>query len=576
MPKSQVDVAVIGGGPVGLSAANLLGQLGISCALFERQPTTSFHPRGHVVNARTMEILRGLGLEEEVNGASLPVERHAGIGFVTSLSGEEIGHIRTRGEHGPDERETAISPVLKRSCPQDLLEPILRTGAQRFDGVELDFATEVTGIAQESERVAISWRSEDGATGVTTAKFVIGADGPRSFTREAAGIEMNGQSMGQQIGVYFHADLWPYVKDRPFLLWWIYNSVTTGVLISLDGRERWTYNFPYPEHDDRNDYTADRCREIIRAATGLPDLDPEIKSIMPWRMQARWADRLQSGRIFIAGDAAHPLPPTGGQGMNTGIADVHNLVWKLALVLNGVAPEGLLNSYDSERLPVATFNVQQSARNAEKMAASGLSGILALDPELSSIIDKPEGIEARRRLAAAIPAQRGHFDYPGQTFGYAYGSSILVPDGSAEVPLQVETYTPTARPGYRAPHAWFMRNGKRLSSIDLFPYGAFTLVCGNATSAWISAFNEACKKLGVAENVVAPGDRGLEPEDPNWLDLYGIDPEGAVLVRPDGHVSWRSASRGEPAQLHDALRVSVGLVPDRKPLLNEQRLADAG
>jgi putative polyketide hydroxylase len=576
MPKSHVDVAVIGGGPVGLTAANLLGKQGISCALFERQLTTSFHPRGHVVNARTMEIFRGLGLEDHVNAASLPVERHAGIGFVVSLSGEEIGRIRTRGEQALDDREIAISPVLKRSCPQDLLEPILRSGASVYDSVELNFGTEVTGIEHESGGVKISWISEDGTSGITTAKFLIGADGPRSFSREAAGIGMSGESMGQQIGVYFHADLWPYVKDRPFLLWWIYNSVTTGVLISLDGRERWTYNFPYPEHEDRNAYTPERCREIIRAATGLPFLDPEIKSIMPWRMQARLANKMKSGRVFIAGDAAHPLPPTGGQGMNTGIADVHNLVWKLSMVLKGVAPEGLLSSYEDERLPVATFNVQQSAHNAEKMAASGLSGILALDRELSSIIDKPEGANARQRLAAAIPAQRGHFDYPGQTFGYAYGSSVLVPDGSDKIPLEVETYTPTARPGNRAPHAWFRRNGQRISTIDLFTYGAFTLVCGNPRSPWSSAFESGCSKLGITGNLVAPGHLGLEAENGSWLDLYGIDQEGAVLVRPDGHVSWRRKSVGQQKQLDDALRISVGLQPDGGSLPIQPGQANVG
>lgn len=557
MPKSQVDVAIVGAGPVGLTAANLLGALGISCALFERQLTTSFHPRGHVVNARVMEILRTLGLEAAVNAASLPVERHAGIGFVVSLAGEEIGHIRTRGDQGPDERETAISPVLKRSCPQDRLEPILRSGAERYSSVELNFETEVTTIAQNPDSVEISWQQGD-TKGVTTAKYLIGADGPRSFTRDAAGIEMTGGSMGQQIGVYFHADLWRYVEDRPYLLWWIYNSVTTGVLISLDGRERWTYNFPYPEGEDRAHYTADRCREIIHAVIGAPDIPVEIKSIMPWRMQARVASRLKAGRIFIAGDAAHPLPPTGGQGMNTGIADVHNLIWKLSLVLRGIAPESLLESYDGERLPVATFNVEQSARNARKMADSGLSGILALDPEVSSVIDKPEGAEVRRRLAAAIPAQRAHFDYPGQTFGYAYSSAIVAPDGSPEVPLEVDAYTPTGRPGHRAPHVWFRQNGQRRSSIDLFSYDSFTLMCADASSAWIATFLAACERLGLNGNVIASGHDDLVAEDQKWTELYGIGPEGAVLVRPDGHVSWRSASAGDAAEVAAALVRSIG------------------
>jgi len=560
--NDSVDVAVIGGGPVGLSAAIMLGKLGISYALFERNASTSFHPRGHVVNARTMEILRQLEAEDDVAQAALPILRHAGVGFMTSLAGDEIGSIRTRGEPKQDALELSLSPSLKRSCPQDVLEPILRKYAEAYSNARLFFGTEITEVMQNAHAVQLSWKRENGSTGVTKAKYVIAADGARSFVREALGIGMAGGSMGQQIGIYFKADLWQWIKDKPYLLFWIYNSKTTGLFISLDGRHRWTYNFAYSENETREDFTPERCEAIIRAAIGVQDVKLDIQSIMPWRMQARIADRIRDGRVFLAGDAAHPLPPTGGQGMNTGVADVHNLVWKLSLVLSGKAPETLLETFEAERLPAARFNVEQSVRNAKKMAESGLAGMLANDSEVTQKIEGPEGAQIRARLAAAIPAQREHFDYPGQTFGYFYTSDIIVPDGSPEPEMSVHHYEASARPGNRAPHCWLERDGQKVSTVDFFKNSDFTLLTGEAGEVWVSAFRELLVAYGLngqALRVAKNGD--LVDHNNQFLQSYGIYSGGAVLVRPDGHVVFRSTDTiGNPRPvLEAALRTSIGL-----------------
>lgn len=560
MTTPTVDIAIVGGGPVGLTAANLAGQLGLSTALFERNETTSFHPRGHVLNTRTMEIWRQVGMEASINDAALPIERHAGIGFVTSLAGEEIGHIRTRGDRDRDALERSWSPALKRSCPQDVIEPILREHAEGRRGVHLSFGTEVTGIEKVAEGYRLSWTGPDGRAGATVARYLIGADGPRSLVRDWLGIEMQGRAMGQQIGVYFHADLWKFIETRPNLLWWVYNARTTGVLIAMDGRTRWTFNFAYGAEESRHDYSEERCLGLIRAAIG-EDVPVEIKSIMPWRMQARIADRMGRGRAFIAGDAAHPLPPTGGQGMNTGVADVHNLLWKIALVLRGVAPDSLLDSYDLERRPVAKFNVEQSARNAEAMAKSGLAGMLANDRAVSENIEGPESAAVRARLAEAIPRQRAHFDYPGQTFGYAYDSAWITPDGTPAVALDVETFTPSARPGLRAPHFPIRRDGVDASVLDLFDYGRFTLLATPGAADLATGLAAEADRIGVpcAAHVVGPG-AGVEPLDTDWGALYGLGASGAVLVRPDGHVACRLAETDDAslAALTDALRAAIG------------------
>jgi 2-polyprenyl-6-methoxyphenol hydroxylase-like FAD-dependent oxidoreductase len=557
MNKSHTDIAIIGGGPVGLSAANLLGQLGMQTVLFEQNPTTSFHPRGHVVNTRTMEIFRSTGLAEDVDAVSLPLERHAGIGFVTSLAGDTIGVIETRGDPEWARVEACQSPVFKRSCPQDMLEPVLRDHAQQHDSVALHFGHKVTGVAQDADGVTLTWESTDGETGTTRAAYLIAADGPRSQTRDAVGIGMEGKSIGQQIGLYFHADLWAYVADRPYLLYWIFNAQTSGVLISLDGRYRWTYNFGYHTHESRDDFTEERCLKILHAVIGASDVNLDIKSIMPWRMQARIADTLSDGRVFIAGDAAHPLPPTGGQGMNTGIADIHNLIWKLNLVLDGSAPASLLSTYTEERRPIARFNVAQSEHNAMAMAKRGLSGMMANDSDLLSNLEGAEGVANRARLAEGIPEQREHFDYPGQTFGFSYESSLVTPDGTPTPPFSVKSYTPTARPGNRAPHLPITLDGQAASLLDLFSLDRFTLLHAADGKFWADAVNAA--DISVPLRCFGVGDsQQVQTDMAAWFELYGLTKTGAVLIRPDGHVAWRSATAGDPADLIAACLSAVG------------------
>jgi 2,4-dichlorophenol 6-monooxygenase len=268
-------VAIIGGGPVGLSAAVMLGAMGVRTLLLERNPGTSFHPRGHVVNARSMEIFRTLGVEADIAAASVPLARHQGVAFVTRLAGTEIGALRYRGDPASDAMEASHSPSVKRSCPQDMLEPILRRHAEALDSVELRFGAEVVGIDRDADVVTVRYRDGDGRDGVARARYVIAADGARSPLRHMLGVHMGGLGrMGHQIGVHFEADLWPWIEHRPYLLWWIYNADAAGLLIALDGRHRWTFNFAYdPARASPEDFTEERCVTMIRAAVGVADLE---------------------------------------------------------------------------------------------------------------------------------------------------------------------------------------------------------------------------------------------------------------------------------------------------------------
>ena len=251
---------------------------------------------------------------------------------------------------------------------------------------------------------------------------------------------------------------------------------------------------------------------------------------------ARIAEKLQAGKIFLAGDAAHPLPPTGGQGMNTAIGDVHNLCWKLALVIKGVSEERLLASYEQERMPVIRFNVEQSVRNARRMETAGLGGIMRTHADFRET--------DIAKMRDAIPYQREHFEYYGQTFGYAYRSGVIFDEGGDVNPPEINTYASTSAPGARAPHCWLTApGGSVLSTIDLFKDVRFTLLAGREGGAWAEAFLMASAAAGLDGRAYTVGPAGdLIDHQGSFLELYEIGPSGAVLVRPDGHVMWRSAN----------------------------------
>ncbi len=491
-----------------------------------------------------MELLRSWGLESEVGAVAVPAERYRGVIFLTRLAGTELGRIDLRGDLAHDAEVDRWSPCQKTSCPQDMLEPVLKAAAEKLASAQVVFGTEVCDLRQDGERVTATLRDrESGTSREVHARYAIAADGPRGPTREHLNVSMTGPgAMGNQIGIYFKADLWRWIENRPYLLWWIYNPDTTGVFIAQDGRFRWTYNFAYdPTIESAEDFSKERCIELIRAAVGAADLEVEVCSVQSWQMQARLIDRLREGSVFFAGDAAHPLPPTGGQGMNTGLGDIHNLAWKLKLVLDGKAPERFLDSYNEERRPIAKFNVEQSVRNAEKMAASGLAGMLRNDPEVAQAIEGAEGQTVRSRLAAAIPAQREHFEYNGQTLDIRYSGQCVIPDDTAAPAYDVYAYRPHASPGSRAPHMWVEGTQGRISLLDLFGDMHFTLLTTVKRQAYWRAMatdEAAAKRIDIRVFSVGRGG-DLTPIDTDFESVYGLSSTGAVLVRPDGHVAWR-------------------------------------
>src|SRR6185503_18673759 len=361
----EVDVLIAGGGPVGLTASILLSRLGVSSLLVERHPGTSIHPKARGINTRTMEIFRQCGVESAVRAAGLHPEQSRFIIWARSLAGEELER-RVPARSRPEAQQ--LSPVLRCLCAQDDLEPVLRAHAEALEPGQLRFGAELTDFRQDSDHVTATLRDRDGDS-VVRARYLIAADGARSPVRETLGIPMRGTpGLYRSLNVLLRADLRPWTADRPAALYFIEQPGLKATFLTINGVNRWGFlinNLPVDGPAD--DYTPERCAAIVRQAAGVPDLDVEILGAVPWVAAAQVAERYRDGRVFLAGDAAHHMPPTGGFGLNTGVQDVHNLAWKLAAVLEGWAGAGLLASYEDERLPYGRAITEQSLVNARSL-----------------------------------------------------------------------------------------------------------------------------------------------------------------------------------------------------------------
>jgi tetracenomycin A2 monooxygenase-dioxygenase len=382
---------------------------------------------------------------------------------------------------------------------------------------------------------------------------VIGADGIRSVARRTLGIGEHGEaSLGTAINVQFDADLDPLLGGRRSPIIWIINADTQGAFIR-DSPGRWRYNFEIPPGADPDTVTQDRCEREVADAIG--EVVPfKIHHIWSWGHDQAVTDRWREGRAFLAGDAAHHFPPHGGFGMNSGIQDAHNLAWKLIAKLRWGAGDGLLESYEAERLPVAEFNGEKMMENTRQMEKTGF---LSQDKSLLSIIETDSGEHVRRAIAEGIPAQRDQLASHGQQFGYQYASGAIVPDGTEIVVSGVAEYRPTARPGARAPHSWVRFRGELISTIDVYD-GGFVLLTGPDNAGWVTAADQVRAELAVPVKVLGLG-TDLLPVDELTDDLlsrYGLDPSGAFLVRPDGFVGFRSINGADDEQkaLSGALR----------------------
>lgn len=505
MADISVPVLIVGAGPTGLSTALCLAQWQIPYILIERHPGTAIHPRPVGLGTRTMEVFRTLGLEERVRKAAEPLGRSRGEIFVDTLASANMAQVKRLNLDGKDletfdqmkDAEQAISPAIGCLCDQAALEPVLFEAARERGG-DLRLQTELLSFEQdETGVIALVVDRKTGVQQHIRADYLVAADGANSLTLRTLAIPTKSFMLSEMhiLAIDFRADLGALVQGHEFILCTIETPEAPGLLMAINNSDRWLFQMPgYLENGELETPSVERCQELVRKAIGIPDLVVEILGILPWLPQERLAERYQVGRVFLAGDAAHIILPTGGVGANLGIQDGQNLAWKLAAVLQGYADAALLSTYETERRHVAGFAAEQEEITDREKTT---------DNEL----------QAR--------------------FGFYTSTAVLSADGELN-------YTELrGQPGSRVPHLWVKYQDRCISTLDITRHH-FVLLTGSSDEGWYRAAKECTAHFGTELPVYCIGPDGeLVTSKENWQQATGLPGHGMLLVRPDGFVAAR-------------------------------------
>jgi 2-polyprenyl-6-methoxyphenol hydroxylase-like FAD-dependent oxidoreductase len=508
---TEVPVLVVGGSLVGMFMAALLGRHGVKALVAEHYPGTAIHPRAAFVYQRSMEVVRSLGVEDVVRQRSFQqFEPDGAILSVESIAGEELHRDVPHMNEGVRD----LSPTERLFITQQALEPMIKRRAEEH-GAELRFGTDVTSIEPGPDGVLATLRDRaSGRDERVRARYVVGADGANGRVRTQLGIGTHGRGLlSRSLTIYFRANVAPLMRGRNMSVILVRNATFRGFFRIEKPYESGfliihTTGDPERPSTDCWGLGEAECRELLRVGLGA-DTAVQIDSIQKWECRAHTAEFFRAGRVFLAGDAAHLMPPYGGFGGNTGIQDAHNLAWKLAMVLQGTAGEALLDSYETERKPIAELTVEQAYARYVLRGAPYLA---------------PAGI--------APFARDVNVD-----LGYCYRAGALVAE--AATPLHEHPRALAGCPGSRAPHVRLLQQGRELSSIDLFGRG-WVLLTGAEGLAWERIGGTLPPRLGL--NVHRVGGPDLEDPSRTFAEAYGISASGAVLVRPDGVIAWRERS----------------------------------
>src|SRR5215216_4315146 len=515
MPHEETPVLIIGGSLVGLTTAMLLGHHGVPSLSVERHAGTAIHPRAGHFQLRTLEVIRQVGLEDRVRAKSLETySPTGGIIAVESLAGRELATYVKELNEGVE----GFSPTVRVFINQDVLEPLLHERALEL-GATVRSRTEAIAVEQDDDGVTVTLRDIDsGVESDVRARYVVAADGSRSPMRGRLGIGMRGYGkLSRSITIYFRADCADLLRDRNQGVFYVHNPKLrgffridrtggTGFLVINTVGEDVTQDSAV---DVQTGLTEERAREFLRIAIGT-EVPMEVVDIAPWQAEANWAERLRAGRVFLAGDAAHVVPPNGGFGGNTGVQDALNLAWKLAAVVKGDAGAGLLDTYEAERLPLCALTVRQAyTRYATRVVPErGTEGVEAAVPDIELEI----GLVMRSPAILSEPGDDGVLHLP---------PSAL--DG---------------RPGTRAPHVW-LADGR--STLDLF--GSEFVVLRPAHPG--------------VDDWAPPGATSYVIDAEPFAAAYRLSAGGATLVRPDGVVAWRARDRADRDDVARALATAL-------------------
>lgn len=563
----KVPVLIVGGGACGLTSSIFLSDLGIENLLVERHKSTSHLPKAHYLNQRTMEIFRQHGVAESIEKVGCPIDNMSRVTWRTSfggdgpLDGKIIYQIDAFGGGSLKETYTNDGPILSNNYPQLRFEPLLRKHAEERKAGKLLFSHELVRFSQDESGVtAVIKNLESNEEFTVKADYMIAADGGKTVGK-ALGVKMEGPTnLLNMVSTHFTADLSPWWDERT-LLTFLTNpeaghSWSSGGMAKMgptwDKSEEYVIHFMFGP-DDPAKFDKETMEPRVRELLKLPDdMDLQIHQISSWILEGVLADRYQFDKIFIAGDAAHRHPPTTGLGMNTAIQDAHNLAWKLAAVIKGKAGASLLDSYEPERRPIGMRNVDWAMftflNHFVQDAGLGLVPGAPVEQNRAAFellfSDTPMGRTRRQRVKETFDTQRTEFHAHDIEMGFVYEKGALVPDGSEapESDPMGSRYIPTSRPGHRLPHAWLVNGEKEVSTLDFTGASEnFVLLTGEAGGAWINAAKAVGDKLGISIATAKIGGNGnWQDKTGNWAKNGGVNADGAVLVRPDHHVAFRS------------------------------------
>jgi 2-polyprenyl-6-methoxyphenol hydroxylase-like FAD-dependent oxidoreductase len=539
--EESTSVMIVGGGPAGLVLAIELGQRGIKCVLVEQSLTTSSQPKANLSSARTMEHYRRLGFSDEIRAVGLPPDYPQDVTFWTRYNAYELSRFKVPTSRQAlampaDGRREWQTPELPHRVQQMAFEPILRQKAESLGSVSVRYGHKVMDFREVGGQVqALVQDLSSGTETSINARYLIGCDGARSTTRKRVGIEYQGEGSadreffgGKMLGLHFRSSrMYELINGPPAWHYWTINGERRGLLVALDGCERFTLHIQMPRGTVLTEQLA---KEWLTQVTGV-EVPIEVLGIFEWTAgYTLVADRYSQGRVILAGDSAHLFTPAAGLGYNTSIDDVANLGWKLAATVQGWGGPRLLESYGQERRPIAVRNTEFARRTADRL------GCISTPNDLEK--DTPEGADTRREIGNQIDdILKKEFQIPGLILGVRYEhSSIVMAELSPPPEDDFHVYRPTTRAGSRAPHI-YLKGGMPI--FDRFGKD-FTLLRFNESA------HGAADLIKAAEDANVPITSVLI-EDPDARQLYERD---LVLIRPDHHIAWRGNTvSGNPAQI---------------------------
>lgn len=548
---------VVGAGPVGATAALLLARQGIDVTIIDQRAEPIEHPAAHVISTRTLEIFREVGVEALVHADAADLAELRFIVYATTLTGPELGRVAVSElPMSILEQIDALSPTRAAHYPQNRLERLLWKALDDEPKVQFLRSTTYLGHRDVESGVRVDVAGAGGSFELE-GSWLLAADGAASQVRRRLGITMDGPALQHMISAHIEVDTGPYFIGRESPLAWTHAPSGIGTFILHRPPGDVVFQVPYfPPAERVSDFPPERVRHLVLKAIGDPAAQVVVKSVQPWLITAQIASRYREGRALLIGDAAHRFPPTGGLGLNTGVADAHNLAWKLAWVERGRANESLLDTYEQERRPIAEMNTRHSVMNMEGlfdvvkalgMPGSGSAAIARLASSrvvgwlphrvaaglIRSIVNlgfgrlriaaSPgrAGARIRERVEKVIARQGPHYRSWGADLGYRYDRGVVDPHGRGVEPVDMEFYHPDVRVGGRLPHAEVFIAGRPVSTLDLPVLDRMTLLCDPAGAGlWRQAESAQIAVVAVPD-----------------ADVLGLSAGRALLVRPDQHIA---------------------------------------